>query len=139
MTKAGRPLMRRPSMSPADASMTRIGLRANLKICRTVDRDRRSAAGCRLFGRCEDERQVAIDIDIFGFADDKRAVKAARRLPDRVIPISSRVRRDETAVKTLSRRDRRLCERGRTIHGIGEPDAVPVYRRGLCHLVDDAQ
>ena len=49
----------------------------------------------------------------------------------RVVPECACIRRLEFVAEGLARPDRALGEAGNTVHGNGQPDAVPVNRRVL--------
>jgi hypothetical protein len=53
----------------------------------------------------------------------------------RVVPKRAGVRRRELVGEALARPNRRLGEAGNTVHGNGQPDAMPVNRSVLCELV----
>ena len=90
----------------------------------------------------EQQHLVAIDIRRVGLLDDQRTGEAARdllhRIRMRVIPIGTRVRRDETIVEGLAGRHGVLRQPRHAIHRIVDADAVPMHRAWHIELVDKA-
>ena len=87
----------------------------------------------------EDETNIPIDINPFGFINDEQPVERAvldeaRR---RVVPIAAGIRRREAVVEAVPRRDCRLGQPGNAVHRIRHAEAVPVDGHVGHQLVDE--
>ena len=81
----------------------------------------------------QDPHEVAIDRRRVTLFDDQGAVESSRQLlavaEMRVVPVGAGVRKIEFVDELAAvRRDRRLRQSGHAVHGIRQPDAVPVHR-----------
>ena len=103
-------------------------------------------AGRDLPVRCESPvgehpQNVAIDRHRLGLVDDQDAAEPATELLQavdvRVIPECAGVRRRKCVDEALAGLDRRLGQPGHAIHGVGQPDTVPMDRRILVESVLD--
>ncbi len=89
----------------------------------------------------QDPEEVAIHRRRIRLLDDQSAGEPTSLLLQavgvRVIPEGSSIRWRELVNEALTGRDGRLGEAGHTVHGVGQPDAVPMYGGFLVEAVLD--
>ncbi len=97
------------------------------------------ADAAELAGHSEHQHDIRVDLDRLGLVDDQRAMEAAIDLAGGmgVVPEGARIGRAEHVVEARAGRDRRLGEVRDAVHGIGQPDAVPVDAGRLGKLVHE--
>ena len=102
---------------------------------RSVDEHRRTVGR----SRCgEQERDLAIDVDRLGVLDDERAGEPAIGLAGNigVVPERAGVGRPEAVIEARAGCYRWLGQLRYAVHGIGQPDAVPMHTGRRGELVD---
>src|SRR4051812_32502611 len=90
----------------------------------------------------EHQWEVAVDLDLFGLADDQDPIEPAGRLlasvSRGVVPERAGVGRTETTIEARARSDWRLRKMWHPVHVIWQPHAVPVHGRRLLQVIEDA-
>ena len=86
------------------------------------------------------QHQVAVDLRRLALVDDQHAVEPARQLlrgaEMGVVPERAGIGRREVVVEALARLDRLLRQIRHAVHGIGQPQPVPMHHRRLVEIVD---
>ncbi len=87
----------------------------------------------------DDQHEVAVDLDGYALIDDQDAIEPSGQLLRRsevgVKPKRTGIRRGKVVIEALARLDWRLSQVGDAIHGIGQPQAVPMYDRRLMEII----